>query len=263
MYPMNKIGLFIVCSALLLVLVGSVYAVGISTGASVGIDIDISNSSNGSGSGHVESSNSGSSSNGGTSNSGSGSATVRERENNNRRETVSKNHTENENDDDEHENEKEHRNITIRELSNHTKEIIAGKINAKTGLNLTADDINGSLGATLSAYLSNGRHAHIKYMPDRASLIALDRLRARCDNCTVELKEIGSGNKTRVVYVVETQKESRVLLIFGKKKIVSAEVDAETGEVISIHRPWWSFLSRDKDEVETEIEDNASLTVSE
>lgn len=156
----------------------------------------------------------------------------------------------------------EGRNITIKELSNETKEIIAGKINAKTGLNLTSDDINGTLGATLSAYLSNGRKAYIRYLPDRASLVALDRLRAKCDNCTVELKEITVGNKTRAVYVVQTEKESRVLLIFGKKKVVSAEVDAETGEVISVKKPWWSFLSKDKDEIETDIEDNASLTVS-
>ncbi len=149
----------------------------------------------------------------------------------------------------------EDRNITIRELSEDRKEIIAGKINARTGLNLTSDDIgNGTLGSILSAYLSNGRKAEIKFLPDRASKIALARLRAKCadDNCSVELKEVGTGNKTRIAYVVETTKDSSVFWIFKNKMVVKAQVDAETGEIISIQKPWWAFLAKEKDEAEDE-----------
>lgn len=151
----------------------------------------------------------------------------------------------------------EGRNVTIRELSNEQKEILAGKINAKTGLNLTADDIgNGTLGSILRAYLSNGRFALVKVMPDRASETALKRLRAKCAerNCTVELKEVGSGNNTRAAYEVRTEKDSRVLFIFKKKMHVTARVDAETGEIIEAKKPWWAFLAKEKNADDKEIE---------
>jgi len=148
----------------------------------------------------------------------------------------------------------ENRNVTIREISDERKEIIAGKINARTGLNLTIEDIENM--TALRAYLSNGRHAYIKIMPDKASLVALERLGAKCAerNCTVELKEVGEGNKTRLAYVVETEKESRVFLLFKNKMIVRAEIDAETGEIIKIKKPWWAFLAREKYEKVTEDE---------
>jgi len=153
----------------------------------------------------------------------------------------------------------EGRNVTIKELSEERKEIIAGKINARTGLNLTAADINSK--TILRAYLSNGRHAYIKYMPDHASARALEVLRAKCveRNCTVELKEVGSGNKTRLAYEVKTEKDSQVLLLFKNKMLVRAQVDAETGEVISVSKPWWAFLAKEKHENNTEAEIEADV----
>ncbi len=152
----------------------------------------------------------------------------------------------------------EGKNITIRALSEEKKELIAGRINAKTGLNLTAEDINDM--TVLRAYLSNGRFANIKYMPDRASAVALQKLKAKCaeNSCTVELKEVGSGDKTRVAYEVSTEKDSRVLLIFGKKMAITAQVDAETGEIISVHKPWWGFMAKEKDEDTSNIEADLS-----
>ena len=162
----------------------------------------------------------------------------------------------------------ENRNITVRELTDQQKEIIAGKINAKTGLNLTSDDINGTLGQTLSAYMSNGIKADIKLMPDRASRIALERLRAKCgeNNCSVELKEVGNGNKTRLAYEVTTEKDSKLFFFFGKKMPVAAQVDATTGQILSIKKPWWSFLAKESNANETEINDSvgtyANVTTS-
>jgi hypothetical protein len=140
------------------------------------------------------------------------------------------------------------RNITIRDLSNETKEIIAEKIDTKTGLNLTAEDIDTK--TMLKAYLSNGRWALVKYLPNVASAIALKRLEAKCAerNCTIELKEVGAGNKTKLAYEVKTEKDSKVLLIFKKKMPVIAQVDAETGQIISVKKPWWAFIAKDSDE---------------
>ncbi len=144
--------------------------------------------------------------------------------------------------------------IRIRERDNEgeEKEIIAGRINATTELNLTADDLGNWF--RLRAILSNGRFADVKIMPDGASVIALERLRAKCleRNCSVELKEVGKGNETKAAYELETEKDSNIFFIFKKKMKVRAEIDAETGEIILIEKPWWAFFAKEKDENESE-----------
>lgn len=152
--------------------------------------------------------------------------------------------------------------IQIKEQTKDKKEILAGKINAKTGLNLTAEDIgDGKIGQILRAYLSNGRYAIVKIMPDSASEKALKILGAKCldRNCTVELKEVGKGNKTRLAYEIETEKNSTILLFFKKKMKVGAQVDAETGEIIFIKKPWWSFIAKEKDDSDDEIDEELGL----
>jgi hypothetical protein len=143
------------------------------------------------------------------------------------------------------------KNLTINELSDDKKELIVGKINAKTGLNLTVDDItNGTAGSILRAYLSNGRWAIVKTMPNVAALAAQDKLKAKCEdrNCTVELVEVGKGNQTRLAYEVTTEKGAKFLWIFNRKMAVKARVDAETGEVVDVKKPWWTFMAKEKDE---------------
>lgn len=157
------------------------------------------------------------------------------------------------------------KSIRVREMSEEKKEIIAGKINAKTGLNLTAEDIGeGKIGQVLRAFLSNGRYAIVKVMPDRAAAVALQRLRAKCEerNCSVELKEFKIKNKTIAGYEVETEKDSKLFLIFKKKIKVRAVVDAETGEIISIKKPWWAFLVKEKHEDESGLEDEDTKKVT-
>ncbi len=97
------------------------------------------------------------------------------------------------------------------------------------------------------AKLSNGKNAEIKVMPKTASERALERLRIKaCSNetgCQIELKEVGSGNQTRAAYEVQAQKEAKVLGLFRARMQVSAQVDAENGEVIRAKKPWWAFLA--------------------
>jgi hypothetical protein len=160
----------------------------------------------------------------------------------------------------------EKRKISLKGLDEEEKEIIAGKINARTGLNLTGEDLGN--GTRLRAVLSNGKYSDVKVMPDTASANALKRLRAKCAerNCSVELREVGSGNSSRAVYQIETDKDSRVFFLFKSKMKVKAEVDAETGEVIYAKKPWWAFLAVESDEVdsETDLEDsNVAGTVPE
>jgi hypothetical protein len=152
--------------------------------------------------------------------------------------------------------------VRVASLNDEQKEIIAGKINARTGLNLSAEDLgNGTRGEVLRAYLSNGNFAIIKIMPDKASAVALSRMKAKCEerNCSIELKEVGAGNKSEARYVIETEKEARTLGVFKSRMKVRAEVNPETGDIILIKKPWWAFLAKEKDEVESEVEDDTNV----
>ncbi len=85
--------------------------------------------------------------------------------------------------------------------------------------------------------LSNGIKAEIKIMPSTASEKAIERLGELRFNVT--LKEIGNN---KGVYELTAEKEGKMLGLFKVKGKVSAQVDAETGEIIKIHKPWWAFL---------------------
>jgi len=107
---------------------------------------------------------------------------------------------------------------------------------------------------------SNGNVTDIKIMPDTASEIALERLRAL--NFTIELREIKHKNIPRVVYHIEADKTGRFLGIFKLKLKVETEVDPETGEVVTFSKPWWAFLVAGEDSDQAE-EDNGTGTGNE
>ncbi|MDP3992290.1 MAG: hypothetical protein Q8P79_02160 [Nanoarchaeota archaeon] len=105
----------------------------------------------------------------------------------------------------------------------------------------------------LRARLRNGDVTDIKIMPDTASEIALERLKAL--NFTIELKEIRERNIPRVVYNIETNKHGRFLGVFKLAIKVEGEVDPETGEFIGTSKPWWAFLVTGEDSDQTNGED--------
>ncbi|MGV8151998.1 MAG: PepSY domain-containing protein [Candidatus Nanoarchaeia archaeon] len=89
--------------------------------------------------------------------------------------------------------------------------------------------------------LSNGRRAEIKIMPETASHTAINRLGEL--NFTIELKESGKDNESKPIYELTGKKQGKFL---GIIKIMASEkvlVDAQTGEVISLKKPWWAFLA--------------------
>ena len=100
-----------------------------------------------------------------------------------------------------------------------------------------ATDENGTCKKTLS----NGRKAEIKIMPETASATAIERLGELGFNVT--LKEVGQGNSTRAVYEAVGEKEVKVLGFLKTRAKVSAEIDAETGEITKIKKPWWAFMA--------------------
>lgn len=121
----------------------------------------------------------------------------------------------------------------------------------ETELEIEEENENGTL--KLKIKLKNGRRVEIKVMPERASEKALERLRLKVcseeNNCTIELKEVGRGdNNTKLAYEVQVERHSRILGIFESKMKVRVEVDAETGEVIRVRKPWWAFLAVEPEE---------------
>lgn len=86
--------------------------------------------------------------------------------------------------------------------------------------------------------LSNGRKAEIKIMPETASERAIERLGQL--NFSVVLKEVGNN---QTAYELTAEKEGKMLGVFKIKGNVSVEVDAETGEVLKMKKPWWAFLA--------------------
>jgi hypothetical protein len=108
----------------------------------------------------------------------------------------------------------------------------------------------------VSIYLGNGRKANLKIMPHVARQRALERLRLKVcnedNNCSIELKEVGKGegNRTRAAYEVQILRHHKLLGMFRIKARNRVQIDAETGEIIGVKKPWWAFLSREESEIE-------------
>lgn len=105
----------------------------------------------------------------------------------------------------------------------------------------------------LKIKLSNGRNAEVKIMPETASIRALERLRLKncnetVNNCTIQLREVGQGNMTRAVYEARVKKAFRVFGMFKAEREVLTQIDAETGEEVMTRRPWWSWMASEKEE---------------
>jgi len=121
----------------------------------------------------------------------------------------------------------------------------SGNVEAKTTMIMTQEQVQNK--TILKTQLSNGKNAEIKVMPDTASERAVERLQLKVcnsdNNCSIELKEVGSGEQVKVTYEIKAQKEARVLGMFKTKMQVQAQIDAETGEVLQSKKPWWAFLA--------------------
>jgi hypothetical protein len=102
-------------------------------------------------------------------------------------------------------------------------------------------------GTSLHVALSNGKNSEVKVMPNTASERAIERLQIKSctaeENCSIELKEVGTGEEIKAAYEVKAKKEAKFLGLFSTELDVEAQVDAETGEVIKAKKSWWAFLA--------------------
>ena len=78
-------------------------------------------------------------------------------------------------------------------------------------------------------------------MPSVASETAIQKLGELGFNIT--LKEVGNGDDAKLIYELEAEKEGKIFGLFRAKGKVQALINAETGEVEKINKPWWAFLA--------------------
>ena len=135
--------------------------------------------------------------------------------------------------------------MMIQQQSNNQIQLKVNGVSANCGLNLTQKQVQNK--TRLETKLSNGRNAEIKVMPNTASERALERLRLKnCveeEGCSIELKEVGQGEQAKLAYEIKTQRQSKVFGLFKKRMQVQAQVDAESGEIVQVKKPWWAFLA--------------------
>jgi len=135
--------------------------------------------------------------------------------------------------------------MMIQKKANNQIQLKVNGVSANCGLNLTQKQIQNK--TRLETTLSNGRNAEIKVMPNTASETALQRLRLKNCNeelgCSIELKEVGQGEQAKLAYELKTQRQSKVLGLFKARMNVQAQVDAESGEIVRVKKPWWAFLA--------------------
>ena len=143
--------------------------------------------------------------------------------------------------------------IRVSELAKNRVEFEFKNHSAET--NLTIEEETENNRTKFKVKLNNGRNAEIKIMPNVASIKALKRLRLkRCNNtsvnCSIELKEVGEGNNSRLVYEVRARKTFKIWGFIRNREEVRIRIDAETGEEIEIKRPWWAWMATESDEAD-------------
>ncbi|MEI7463199.1 MAG: hypothetical protein WCK03_02260, partial [Candidatus Taylorbacteria bacterium] len=83
----------------------------------------------------------------------------------------------------------------------------------------------------------------VKVMPDKV----IDSVNAESGNgevTKVELKKDTTDvNNQYIKYEVSSNQKVKILGLFKKNMAIKSTVDAETGIVTYIDKPWWSFLS--------------------
>ena len=77
----------------------------------------------------------------------------------------------------------------------------------------------------------------IKILPNSASEIAIESVIQTVKE--IELKE----DAAKPVYSVKGTKQARILFIFPVTLEIETKIDAKKGNIISVKKPWWSFLA--------------------
>ena len=80
----------------------------------------------------------------------------------------------------------------------------------------------------------------INVMPEEAFALAV-KSKIEVDSVQkIELKE-KRGNP---IYSINSEKQAKLFLLFPVNQRIQTEIDAQTAKILSVKKPWWSFLTR-------------------
>lgn len=82
---------------------------------------------------------------------------------------------------------------------------------------------------------------------EKTSILPEEAIKTAAEVSKTSFSEINidKNKKNEIVYEVIGVKESLLFGIFGKNMTVKTEINAETGTVIKVRKPWWGFLARE------------------
>lgn len=89
---------------------------------------------------------------------------------------------------------------------------------------------------------SDSKNEEVKIMPSTVSETAIERL-GEVKNVQIELKEVGEVSATKPAYELTAEKSVKVLGLFPANVKIITEINAQTGSITSVKKPWWSFLA--------------------
>lgn len=148
------------------------------------------------------------------------------------------------------------RMLDVNKIAEGLREMRVERFKAQTRMNIT-EEVDENNQTRLRVMLSNGNEIEMKVMPDTAAKRALEKLKLnRCEEsegCVLELKEVPVGSAKKLAYQIQRERKARFLGIIPANMEVEATVDAETGDIISLKKPWWAFLAREPVEEEVEL----------
>lgn len=89
---------------------------------------------------------------------------------------------------------------------------------------------------------SDNKNEEVKIMPETASATAIEKL-GEVKNIQIELKEVGKTDEKKPAYEMTAEKSVKILGLFATNIKITTEVNAQTGNITSVKKPWWSFLA--------------------
>lgn len=63
------------------------------------------------------------------------------------------------------------------------------------------------------------------------------------DKCEIEIDEESENGEEIIVYEVTVEQQTQVFGYWDAEMEVEATVNAQTGQIVDVNRPWWAFLA--------------------
>ena len=119
------------------------------------------------------------------------------------------------------------------------------KIGVETELEIESEVDEENNSTKIKVKMSNGQKKEIKQLPNNIRQRVREQVKICIedeDKCEMKLKEI----RDELMYEVEGEKQSKLFNLFKKRMHIKTQVNAETGEIMNVNKPWWAFLASEE-----------------